>query len=91
MTLLELGVAPVKPGPEFCLSYPGFFATVDALMQQVNIGIIGGGTVGSGVFHHLEKNGALLESRLGVIIGLRKNRRQQALDESSPLLLSRIR
>jgi homoserine dehydrogenase len=41
-------------------------------MQQVNIGIIGGGTVGSGVFHHLEKNGALLESRLGIKIGLRK-------------------
>jgi homoserine dehydrogenase len=41
-------------------------------MQQVNLGIIGGGTVGSGVFHHLEKNGALLQSRLGIKIALRK-------------------
>ena len=41
-------------------------------MQQVNFGIIGGGTVGSGVFHHLKTNGALLESRLGIKLGLRK-------------------
>src|SRR5580658_913294 len=41
-------------------------------MQQVNFGMIGGGTVGSGVFHHLQNNGALLESRLRVKIGLRK-------------------
>jgi homoserine dehydrogenase len=41
-------------------------------MQQVNLGMIGGGTVGSGVFHHLQHNGALLESRLRVKIGLRK-------------------
>ena len=41
-------------------------------MQQVNLGMIGGGTVGSGVFHHLQRNGALLESRLRVKIGMRK-------------------
>lgn len=35
-------------------------------MQQVNLGIIGGGTVGSGVFEALQRNGALMESRLGV-------------------------
>jgi homoserine dehydrogenase len=52
-------------------------------MQQINIGMIGGGTVGSGVFHHLEKNGALLESRLGVKIGLRKIA-VKALDEPRP-------
>jgi len=52
-------------------------------MQQVNIGIIGGGTVGSGVFHHLENNGALLESRLGIKIGLRKIA-VKALDEPRP-------
>lgn len=52
-------------------------------MQQVNIGIIGGGTVGSGVFHHLERNGALLESRLGIKIGLRKIA-VKALDEPRP-------
>ena len=52
-------------------------------MQQVNIGIIGGGTVGSGVFHHLQRNGALLESRLGIKIGLRKIA-VKALDEPRP-------
>jgi homoserine dehydrogenase len=39
-------------------------------MQQVNLGIIGGGTVGSGVFLHLQRNGALMASRLGVKINL---------------------
>ncbi|HZM04934.1 MAG TPA: homoserine dehydrogenase [Candidatus Saccharimonadales bacterium] len=52
-------------------------------MQQVNLGIIGGGTVGSGVFHHLENNGALLSSRLGIKIGLRKIA-VKALDEPRP-------
>ncbi len=41
-------------------------------MQQVNFGMIGGGIVGSGVYHHLQQNGALLESRLGIKIGMRK-------------------
>jgi homoserine dehydrogenase len=52
-------------------------------MQRVNIGIIGGGTVGSGVFHHLENNGGLLQSRLGIKIGLRKIA-VKALDEPRP-------
>ena len=38
-------------------------------MQQVNLGIIGGGTVGGGVFQAIQRNGALMGSRLGV--GLR--------------------
>ena len=38
-------------------------------MQQVNLGIIGGGTVGGGVFQAIQRNGALMASRLGV--GLR--------------------
>jgi len=38
-------------------------------MQQVNLGIIGGGTVGGGVVQAIERNGALIASRLG--IGLR--------------------
>jgi homoserine dehydrogenase len=38
-------------------------------MQQVNLGIIGGGTVGGGVFQGIRRNGALMASRLGV--GLR--------------------
>ncbi len=41
-------------------------------MTQVNLGIIGGGTVGSGVFLHLQRNGALLASRLGIKIHLVK-------------------
>ena len=35
-------------------------------MQQVNLGIIGGGTVASGVIDALQRNGALMASRLGV-------------------------
>lgn len=34
--------------------------------QRVNIGIIGGGTVGGGVLQALQRNGALMASRLGV-------------------------
>ncbi len=52
-------------------------------MRQVNFGMIGGGTVGSGVFHHLRQNGALLESRLGLKISLRKIA-VKALDEPRP-------
>jgi homoserine dehydrogenase len=35
-------------------------------MQQVNLGIIGGGTVGGGVFQAIQRNGVLMSSRLGV-------------------------
>lgn len=35
-------------------------------MQQVNLGIIGGGTVGSGVYDALQRNGSLMSSRLGI-------------------------
>ncbi len=52
-------------------------------MQQVNFGMIGGGTVGSGVFYHLQNNGALLESRLGTKIGLRAVA-VKALEEPRP-------
>jgi homoserine dehydrogenase len=38
-------------------------------MQQVNLGIIGGGTVGGGVYQALQRNSRLMASRLG--IGLR--------------------
>jgi homoserine dehydrogenase len=41
-------------------------------MQQVNLGMIGGGTVGSGVFHALQINGGLLSSRIGVNVAVRK-------------------
>ncbi len=37
-------------------------------MQQVNLGIIGGGTVGGGVYEALQRNGALLASRIGASV-----------------------
>jgi homoserine dehydrogenase len=52
-------------------------------MQQVNLGMIGGGTVGSGVFHALELNGALMSSRIGVKVNVRKIA-VKAFDESRP-------
>ncbi|MEO6036359.1 MAG: homoserine dehydrogenase [Verrucomicrobiota bacterium] len=41
-------------------------------MREINIGMIGGGTVGSGVFHAFQTNGALMQSRLGVKLNFRK-------------------
>lgn len=41
-------------------------------MQQVNLGIIGGGTVGGGVIDALQRNGHLLASRIGVRIHVEK-------------------
>jgi homoserine dehydrogenase len=41
-------------------------------MQQVNLGIIGGGTVGGGVYHALAHNGDLMASRIGVDVTVRK-------------------
>ncbi|MBI5383723.1 MAG: homoserine dehydrogenase [Verrucomicrobia bacterium] len=52
-------------------------------MQQVNIGMIGGGTVGSGVVHHLQHNGTLMASRLGVGLKLAKVA-VKAFDEPRP-------
>ena len=52
-------------------------------MQQVNLGIIGGGTVGSGVFHALELNGQLMSSRIGINVHLHKIA-AKALDEPRP-------
>src|SRR5690349_17599762 len=52
-------------------------------MNEVTLGMIGCGTVGSGVFHHLQQNGALLQSRLGVKISMRKIA-VKAFDEPRP-------
>jgi homoserine dehydrogenase len=41
-------------------------------MQQVNLGIIGGGTVGGGVFDSLRRNGDLLSSRIDVRVNVGK-------------------
>ena len=52
-------------------------------MQQVNLGMIGGGTVGSGVFHALQLNGELMASRIGVKVAVR-NIAVKAFDEPRP-------
>ena len=52
-------------------------------MREINIGMIGGGTVGSGVFHAFQTNGALMESRLGVKLNFRKIA-VKAFDEPRP-------
>lgn len=49
-----------------------FQGNLPAFMQQVNLGIIGGGTVGGGVFKGLQVNGALMASRLGVQLRVAK-------------------
>ena len=57
-------------------------------MQQVNLGMIGGGTVGSGVFHALQENGGLMASRLGVRINIAKVA-VKAYDEPRPYEIPR--
>jgi homoserine dehydrogenase len=57
-------------------------------MQQVNLGMIGGGTVGSGVFHAWSKNGGLMAARLGVKINFRKIA-VKAFDEPRPYPIAR--
>ena len=52
-------------------------------MQQVNIGMIGGGTVGSGVYHALQLNGGLMASRIGIKIRVAKIA-VKAFDEPRP-------
>jgi len=49
--------------------FPG---NLSAPMQRVNLGIIGGGTVGGGVFQAVQRNGALMASRLGVQLNVVK-------------------
>jgi homoserine dehydrogenase len=57
-------------------------------MQQVNLGMIGGGTVGSGVFRALQQNGELMAARLGVKIAFRKIA-VKAFDEPRPYPITR--
>jgi homoserine dehydrogenase len=54
------------------LSLRVFHGNLLIAMQQVNLGMIGGGTVGSGVFHALQLNGGLMASRIGVKVVVRK-------------------
>jgi homoserine dehydrogenase len=57
-------------------------------MHQVNLGMIGGGTVGSGVYHALEANRTLMAARIGVEINLRKVA-VRAFDEPRPYTIPR--
>src|SRR5256885_46230 len=58
------------------------------MMQQVNLGMIGGGTVGSGVYHALALNGALMASPIGVNANVRKIA-VKAFDEPRPYQIPR--
>jgi homoserine dehydrogenase len=53
------------------------------MTQKVNLGMIGGGTVGGGVFHALQRNGGLLSSRIGIMVNVRKIA-VKAFDEPRP-------
>lgn len=57
-------------------------------MQQVNLGMIGGGTVGSGVYRAWEQNGDLMAARLGVKVNFRKIA-VKAFDEPRPYAIPR--
>jgi len=52
-------------------------------MKQVNLGMIGGGTVGSGVYHAWQTNGGLMTARLGVKLDFRRIA-VKAFDEPRP-------
>ena len=60
-------------------------------MQRVNLGIIGGGTVGGGVYQAIQRNGALMMSRLGVRlsvarVAVRHTRKARAVKLPAALL-----
>ena len=57
-------------------------------MQQVNLGMIGGGTVGSGVYHAWAQNGERMAARLGLKIAFRKIA-VKAFDEPRPYTIPR--
>ena len=59
-------------------------------MQQVNLGMLGGGTVGSGVFHALRLNGGLMASRIGVEVNVRRVA-VKAFDEPRPYAIPHSR
>lgn len=57
-------------------------------MKQVNIGMIGGGTVGSGVFNALRENSELMAARTGVRLVVKKVA-VMAFDERRPYPIDR--
>ncbi len=58
------------------------------MLRQVQLGMLGGGTVGSGVFHALERNADLLAARIGVPVRIRKVA-VKAFDEPRPYPIPR--
>src|ERR1700733_11191506 len=54
------------------LSRSVFQGMLPALMEKVNLGIIGSGTVGGGVYQAIQRNGLLMASRLGVQLRVAK-------------------
>ncbi len=52
-------------------------------MNQFNLGMMGGGTVGSGVFHALQQNAELIAARTGIRVVIRKVA-VKAFDEPRP-------
>ncbi len=56
-------------------------------MKQVNLGMIGGGTVGSGVFNALQQNAELIAARTGVRLVVRKVA-VKAFDEPRPYAIT---
>jgi homoserine dehydrogenase len=52
-------------------------------MQQINLGMLGGGTVGSGVFRAWQQNGNLMAARLGMKLAFRRIA-VKAIDEPRP-------
>ncbi|HOR23754.1 MAG TPA: homoserine dehydrogenase [Opitutaceae bacterium] len=53
------------------------------ITRQVNLGMIGGGTVGSGVYHAVQQNAGLMAARLGIKINVVKVA-VKAFDERRP-------
>src|SRR5690606_3753909 len=70
------------------LSITPVFRNLSGLMQKVNLGMIGGGTVGSGVFHAWQLNGRLMADRLGVALDFRRIAVKD-LDEPRPYPIPR--
>ncbi len=66
----ETGVAEAQGAESRCSENvvvpKGVGLQAPCLVRLVNIGIIGGGTVGGGVFQALSRNGGLMASRLGL-------------------------
>ena len=65
--------------------------SLPSFMQQVNLGLIGGGTVGGGVFAAVRRNGPLMTSRLGVRlriarVAVRDLKKRRAVPIPRPLL-----